>query len=243
MNWKPVFVSLILLPLLAQPANPQPCASGNHRSISYQLRQNDRRCEGIKPFDVSGGGLSLVSLNVGSLNLSRSPLTLQVPYRGQTTQPEVRIQSLYANKNYRLVPLELQPKGSWWQFQWPNEVLKRTQIPADTLQALASIQSGTKTVYLPVIFNRAAGIYTFTLWSDRRVRIPTWQIRYRGTVVDKRSLRGFQPAGERTFTWDGRRANPGQYELLVQYEIEQANAAPEAKTLSLTFEHDPKWLQ
>ncbi|MBW4582822.1 MAG: hypothetical protein KME42_24915 [Tildeniella nuda ZEHNDER 1965/U140] len=238
-------ISLISLSLSTIPAQAQPCQKiNNAQSTAYGLREQDRRCEGIRAEDISGD-FSLISLTLGKIQPS-SILKLQVPDRANGQEPKVLVTS--KKKNYQLDPLEFRYSGGVFQVQWSDGVIRAAGISLDSLRAIASVRSGVQKVYLPVILSPGAGQYQIVLSNERPAKIPIFQILRNGTVVYSDARNTFQPKGQIKFTWQGRdrAGNPlpaGRYELRVKADLEQDNAPPQPASVSVAFEHDPKWLK
>ena len=234
-------VILIASSLFPQTAQAQSCPQGNPQSTAYMQRENDKRCEGISPIDVSGS-FSLISLSIGRISNLSNPLKLEVP---SSKQPKVRVRSF--TQNYQLDPIALNQNGSRHQFQWDNFVLRNANIPADSLRATAYVSAG-QIVYVPVIFSPAAGKYDIVLNSNRRASITEFKIVQKGKVIYKTSRTDFQPPGQIPFTWNGRNndgklAPAGWYELRVTAKLEQDDSPPKPASVNITFSHNPQWLQ
>lgn len=243
-----VFSLLNLTPEYLSAQSP-PCPKlNNAQSTAYSLREQDRRCEGIQATDISGD-FSLISLTLGQVQpasiLKLQVPALQVPDRANRQQPTVRVRS--REKNYQLDPLEFRYRNGLFQVQWSDYIIRTEGIPLNSLRATAAVRSGTQLVYLPVLFSRGARQYQMVLSSERRAKIPLFQILRNGKVVYNQSRTTFQPKGQITFHWDGRdqtgkSAPAGRYELRVKAELEQDNAPPQPASVGIAFEHDPRWL-
>lgn len=239
-----LLINLLILSLssqFTQTAQAQTCINGNTQSTAYMQREGDKRCEGVRPIDVTGS-FSIISLTVGRISSLSNPLKLEVP---SSTPIKVNVRSF--QKNYHLDPIVLRLKGSRYEFQWSNFVLSSESIPAESLRATASYGS-SPTVYVPVIFNRSAGKYDIVLFSDRRARITELKIVQKGRIIYSTSRAELQPKGQIPFTWNGRSTNSkvapaGLYELRVTAELEQDDAPHETASVNLTFSHNPQWLQ
>lgn len=238
-SWLGLSLSLYSFPMQAQT-----CPHSNSpQSTAYMLRQDYKRCEGIRAFDASVD-LSLISFSLGRIQPAKE-LALEIPILANQLQPKVRVQ--HPQKYYQLDPLELRRVQNRFQFQWNNDVLTAENIPAEGLRATAYFLSGSQRIYVPVILGRGVDKYNIILSSGRRVKIPLFQILHREQVVYSSSRATFQPRGQIAFTWNGRTpdsriAPRGRYVLRVNAEQEQDNALTRPASLNITFEHDPQWL-
>ncbi len=240
MNHKILLATFLIFSLNPLIAQAQDCIRGNPKQSTYQLRDNYRRCEGIKPVDVSGS-FSLISLSTGRLNDNSNPLTLDVPNIGIPEQQlKVTVQSL--QKNYQLIPLEFKPINPRFHFEWSNDVLKKAEIPFDSLNYLTAFLSGSEPVYVPVILGQTSGNYDIVLYSNRYVKITLFQILQKGQVIyNHADLDSYSP-GKIFLTWDGS-ARAGRYQLLIKAKLIPPNGSPQDASINITFEHNPNWLQ
>lgn len=235
MNSKVLLISLFIFSLSTLPA--QACSSGNTQLTEYMRRDNNR-CEGIHPRDVASG-LRLISFTTRNISTYPSRLTLQIPNLDNST-PEVTVQSL--GKSYLLDNLSLMPSQSRFTFSFDSYVLNKEQIPPASLRALASVNLNSLLVYLPVTIGQSSGQYQFVFYTPNRAKFSTIQILHNGKVVYSNPRNNFQ-RGEVVFTWNGRNAPAGRYELYIVADQEQTGRPPEEFEQSFTFEHSPNWLK
>jgi hypothetical protein len=238
-----LLLSFLLLSIMPPSVQAQSCSRGNTQFTAYMQRENDKRCEGVSPIDVSGA-FSLISLSIGRIANLSNPLKLEVP---SSNPPKVRVRSFAFAKNYQLDPIALRPKGLRHQFYWDNFVLRNANIPVNSLRAIAYVNAG-RIVYVPVIFSPSAGKYDIVLSSDRRASITVLKIVQKGKVIYSTSRTEFQPKGQIPFTWNGRNndgklAPAGWYELHVNAKLEQDDSPPRPASVNITFSHNPQWLQ
>jgi flagellar basal-body rod modification protein FlgD len=190
------------------------------------------------------GNFEIVSLTVGRIATLSNPLKLQVPNRNNQS-PKVRVRSF--PKNYQLDPLNLNLKGSRYQFQWSDFVLKRENINPTSLRATAFVNEG-QLIYLPVIFSTSAGQYDIIVNANSRAKISEFKILQNNKTIYSTSRPNFQPKGQIPFTWNGRTSNgnpapAGLYQLRVTAQLEQDDAPPRPASINITFAHNPQWLQ
>ena len=60
MNLTIPLMSLLILNFTPVAALNLPCATRNDRTVSYQLREKDRRCEGVQPINIISGKSLLI---------------------------------------------------------------------------------------------------------------------------------------------------------------------------------------
>ena len=238
MNAKLLFASVIALTLSQIPALA--CREGNLRSTDYIRRDN--RCEGIQRQSVSGNSLSLISIATRNIpNIYGETVSMKIPQIKNAGKPEVRVQSL--DKNYQLDnPLFTENSGFYTLPNWDSYVLKREEIPSNSLRALASVTFGSQVVYVPVILGKTSGEYEFVFYSPSRVKFPVFRILRNGKEVYSNPRRIAQ-TNEIIFNWDGRNAPAGRYELQVEATIEPRGEPTEKINRKIIFEHNPSWLK
>lgn len=238
MNAKLLFASVIALTLSQIPALA--CPEGNLRSTDYIRRDN--RCEGIKRQPVSGNSLRLISIATRNIpNIYDEKVLMKIPQIKDGGKPEVRVQSL--DKNYQLDnPLLTENSGFYTLPNWNSYVLKREEIPSNSLRALASVNFGSQVVYVPVILGQSSGQYEFVFYSPSRVKFPGFRILRNGKEVYS-NPRNIAQTNEMIFTWDGRNAPAGRYELQIEAEIEPRGKPTEKINRKVVFEHNPNWLK
>ncbi|WGV27870.1 hypothetical protein [Halotia branconii] len=161
-------------------------------------------------------------------------LTLQIPRLGNTA-PEVKIQSL--SKNYLLDNLALQTSQSRFIFPLKPSILNKAAVPPSSLRAIASVNS----VYLPVTIGQPSGQYEFVFYTSRRAKFPVFEVLHNGKVIYKNSRRNAQN-GEVVFTWNGRKAPAGRYQVHLIAEQERIGRPPDKFERRYDFEHNPNWL-
>ena len=239
MNAKLLFTSVIALSLSQIPALA--CPEGNPRSTDY-IRRNNNRCEGIQRQSVNGNSLNLISIATRNIpNIYGETVSMKIPQIKGAGKPEVRVQSL--DKNYQLDnPLFTENSGFYTLPNWDSYVLKREDIPSNSLRALASVTFGSQVVYVPVILGQSSGQYEFVFYSLSRVKFPVFRILQNGKEVYS-TPRKVAQTNEMIFTWDSRNAPAGRYELQYEAEIEARGNPPEKLNRKIVFEHNPKWLK
>jgi hypothetical protein len=237
MNYKILLATLLIWGLSCLPA--QACPSGNPRSPDY-IRRDNNRCEGIRRETVSGS-FRLISLTTRGIDSLGNTLSLLVPRISGGSPPDVSVRSL--GKNYQLDDLSLAANSSGFTFRWPTNVLNQEEVPVNSLRALASVNLGSQLLYVPVILGQPSGQYEIVLYSPSRVQFRTFEIRRNRQVVFSSPRNHLQPPGEVVFTWDGRNAPAGRYELHIVAEVEQRGRPPQRIDRSIIFEHNPSWLR
>ena len=238
MNAKLLFASVIALTLSQLPALA--CPEGNPRSTDYIRRNN--RCEGIQRQSVSANSLSLISIATRNIpNIYGETVSMKIPQIKDAGKPEVRVQSL--DKNYQLDnPLFTENSGFYTLPNWDSYVLKREEIPSNTLRALASVTFGSQVVYVPVILGQTSGQYEFVFYSPSKVKFPVFRILGNGKEVYS-NPRKIAKTNEITFNWDGSKAPAGRYELQIEAEIEPRGKPTEKINRKFVFVHNPNWLK
>jgi len=235
MNAKLLFASVIALTLSQMPALA--CPEGNLRSTAYIRRGN--RCEGIKREPVSGNSLRLISLATRNIPSYQAQVSMKIPGINGGGKPEVKVQSL--DKNYQLDNPSLTENSGFYTLLWDSYVLKQETVPSNSLRALASVNFGSQVVYAPVILGQSSGQYEFVFYSPSRVKFPVFRILRNGKEVYS-NPRNIPQTNEMIFTWDGRNAPAGRYELQIEAEIEPRGKPTEKINRKIVFEHNPKWL-
>jgi len=235
MNAKLLFASVIALTLSQMPALA--CPEGNPRSTAYIRRGN--RCEGIKREPVSANTLRLISIATRNIPSYQAKVSMKIPGINGGGKPEVKVQSL--DKNYQLDNPSLTENSGFYTLLWDSYVLKREDIPSNSLRALASVSFGSQLVYAPVILGQSSGQYEFVFYSPSRVKFPVFRILRNGKEVYS-NPRNIAQTNEMIFTWDSRNAPAGRYELQIEAEIEPRGKPTEKINRKFVFEHNPKWL-
>lgn len=236
MNAKLLFASVIALTLSQMPALA--CPEGNLRSTEYIRRGN--RCEGIKREPISGNSLRLISLATRNIpNVYDEKVLMKIPQIKDGGKPEVKVQSL--DKNYQLDNPLLTKNSGFYTLLWDSYVLKREEVPSNSLRALASVSFGSQLVYAPVILGQSSGQYEFVFYSPSRVKFPVFRILRNGKEVYSKPSRIAQ-TNEIIFNWDGRTSPADRYELQIEAEIEPRGKPTEKINRKFVFEHNPKWL-
>ncbi|KYC40508.1 hypothetical protein WA1_25635 [Scytonema hofmannii PCC 7110] len=240
MNYKIFLTSLLFLLNLNHLPAQASCREGNPRSTEYIRRNQPTRCEGIQREPISGNSLRLISIAIRNIPSYGETLTLQIPRINGGSNPQVKLQSL--EKNYQLDNPSLSPNGSGFSFSWETYVLKRENIPADSLRALAYFQLGSEPVHIPVILGNSSGKYEFVFFTPSRAKFSTFEILRDGKQVYSSPRTNFR-SGEIVFTWDGRNAPAGRYEIHFIANIEPTNQPAQELERRLVFEHNPNWLK
>ncbi|WP_088239449.1 hypothetical protein [Calothrix rhizosoleniae] len=231
MKYQFLYTSLFLFSLSTLPA--QACPTGNPRTTTYMRRENNR-CEGIQSRNVVSG-INLISIATRGITSYPNFLTLQIPRLGNTN-PDIKVQSL--SKNYLLDQLSLRRRRNRFSFKLKSHVLKKANVPPQSLRALAEVNA----VYLPVTIGRTSGKYEFVFYSSRRSKFSTFEILRNGKVVHS-SPRKYARRGETIFTWNGKQARRGRYQIHVIAEQERIGRPAEKFRRRYYFQHNPNWLK
>ena len=251
MNYKILLTSLLILSINPLSANAY-CPQGNPRSTDYIRRKTPDRCEGIKVQPISGNSLSLISIATRNINDYGDKISLQVPRIKKGNNPEVLVTSRDDKYNYILDDLLLSNNGESFGFSWDTYVLKKANIPANKLRALASYSLGSQKVYVPVTLAKSSGKYEFVFYSQDRVRFNSLKI-FPLEDKDQKNLiyntsRKTANSGEISFTWDGSKgdgskAPRGRYKLHYIAFIDRINEPSDRIENVIVFEHHPNWLK
>lgn len=242
MNYKIILASLLILSLSHLPAAAS-CPEGNAKSTDYIRRKPPNRCEGIKEQQLSGNSLNLISIATRNLTSFGNTLTVQIPRLSGGNNPQVLVQSLGDNYHYQMDDLLLSNKDSRFSFSWDTYVLRKAKIPANSLRALASYNLGSQPVYVPVILGQTSGKYEFVFYSEDRVRFTNFEILSKDQPAIYSTSRPNPKKGETIFTWDGRNAPAGRYELHYVANIDRRNEPSDRIEREIVFEHNPNWLK
>ena len=132
---------------------------------------------------------------------------------------------------------------SIFSFSWDTYVLRQAKIPANKLRALASYSLGSQPVYVPVILGQSSGKYEFVFYSQDRVRFTNFEILPQGKKAIYSTSQPNAKKDETIFTWDGRNAPAGRYELHYLAFIDQRNEPSDRIPGKIIFEHNPSWLK
>ena len=246
MNYKILLTSLLILSINPLSANAY-CPQGNPRSTDYIRRKTPDRCEGIKVQQISGNSLSLISIATRNINDYGDKISLQVPRIKKGNNPEVLVTSRDDKYNYILDDLLLSNNGESFGFSWDTYVLKKANIPANKLRALASYSLGSQKVYVPVTLAKSSGKYEFVFYSQDRVRFTSLKI----FPLEKKkednpiysTSRKTANSGEISFIWDGSKAPGVRYKLHYIAFIDRINEPSDRIENVIVFEHHPNWLK
>ena len=246
MNYKILLTSLLILGINPLSANAY-CPQGNPRSTDYIRRKTPDRCEGIKVQPISGNSLSLISIATRNITDYGNRISLQVPRIKKGNNPQVLVTSWDDKYNYILDDLLLSNNGANFGFSWDTYVLKKANIPANKLRALASYSLGSQKVYVPVTLAKSSGKYEFVFYSQDRVRFTSLKI----FPLEKKkednpiysTSRKTANSGEITFIWDGSKAPGGRYKLHYIAFIDRINEPSDRIENVIVFEHHPNWLK
>ena len=237
MNAKLLLASVIARTLSQMPALA--CPEGNPRSTTY-IRRGNNRCEGIKREPVGANSLRLISLATRNIPSYQAEVSMKIPGINGGGKPEVKVQSL--GKNYQLDNPSLTENSGFYTLLWDSYVLKREEVPSNSLRALASVNFGSQVVYVPVILGQSSGQYEFVFYSPSRVKFPVFRILRNGKEVYS-NPRNIAQTNEMIFTWDSRNAPAGRYELQIEADIEPRGKPTEKINRKIVFEHNPNWLK
>lgn len=242
MNYKIILASLLILSISHLPAVAS-CPEGNPRTTDYIHRKLPNRCEGIKEEPLSGNTLSLISIATRNLASFDKTLTLQIPQINGGKNPQVIVQSLDDKYHYQLDELLLSKNGSRFSFSWDTYVLRQAKIPANKLRAVASYSLDSQPVYVPVILGQTSGKYEFVFYSQDRVRFTNFEILPQGKKAIYSTSQPNPKKDETIFTWDGRNAPAGRYELHYVANIDRRDEPSDRIERRIVFEHNPNWLK
>lgn len=246
MNYKILLISVLILGINPLSANAY-CPQGNPRSTDYIRRKTPDRCEGIKVQPISGNSLSLISISTRNITDYGNRISLQVPRIKKGNNPEVVVTSWDDKYNYILDDLLLSNNGKSFGFNWDTYVLKKANIPANKLRALASYSLGSQKVYVPVTLAKSSGKYEFVFYSQDRVRFTSLKIFPHEDKKEENPIystsRKIANSGEISFTWDGSKAPGGRYKLHYIAFIDRINQPSDRIENVIVFEHHPNWLK
>ncbi|MUG96240.1 hypothetical protein F7734_29425 [Scytonema sp. UIC 10036] len=240
MNYKVFLTSLLFFLNLSHFPARASCPEGNPRSTEYIRRNQPTRCEGIRREPISGNSLRLISIAIRNISSYGETLSLQIPRINGGSNPQIKVQSL--DKNYQLDNPSLSADASGFKFIWDTYVLKRENVPVDSLRALAYFLSGSQPIHIPVILGNSSGIYEFVFYTPSRAKFSTFEILREGKQVYSSPRNNFR-SGEIAFTWDGSKAPAGRYEIHFIANIEPINQPAQSLERRLVFEHNPNWLK
>ncbi|MDZ8091277.1 MAG: hypothetical protein RMZ42_04965 [Nostoc sp. DedQUE05] len=242
MNYKIILASLLILSISHLPAAAS-CPEGNPKSTDYIHRKPPNRCEGIKEEELSGNSLNLISIATRNLTSFDKTLTVQIPRINGGKNPQVIVKSLGDNYHYQMDDLLLSNNGSRFSFSWDTYVLRQAKIPVNSLRAVAFYNLGSQPVYVPVILGQTSGKYEFVFYSQDRVRFTNFEILSKGQPAIYSTSRPNPKKGETIFTWDGRNALSGRYELHYVAFIDRRDEPSDRIERRIVFEHNPNWLK
>lgn len=237
MNIKILIVSLLIWNISSLEA--QACPTRSRNPMDY-IRRDGNRCEGIIRRKL-GGSLNFVSLAIRGINTLGDTLTLQIPNTTNSSSPNVLVRTT-ESPLYRLDELKLTRQDGFYSFSLPTRILKQIPINVDQLRVIARTPPNSPLVYTPVIIGRSTTLYEIVFHTPDHARFNTLQISGNGQTFRLNSSNTFQ-SGDIVFSWDGRRASAGRYELYYEADIEQRNKPPERVSRRLVFEHNPNWLR
>ncbi|MCF2149028.1 hypothetical protein IQ276_021870 [Desmonostoc muscorum LEGE 12446] len=242
MNYKIILASLLIFSSSHLSAAAS-CPEGDPRSTEYIRRKPPSRCEGVKLEPISGNTLNLISIATRNLASFGKTVTLQIPQINGGQNPDVKVKSLDDNYHYQLDDLLLSNNGSRFSFSWDTYVLRQAKIPANKLRALASYSLGSQPVYVPVILGQTSGKYEFVFYSEDRVKFTSFKILSKAQEEMYSTSQPNPKKGETIFTWDGRNAPAGRYEVRYVAFIERRNEPSDRIPGRIVFEHNPNWLK
>jgi flagellar hook assembly protein FlgD len=242
MNHKILSTSLLILILSHLPAQAS-CQNGNPRLTEYIRRNLPNRCEGIKRESVSGISMSLVAIAIRNIPNYNNTLTIQIPRINGGNNLDVKVQSLA--KSYQLdnPSLSNNSNGSRFTFTWDTYVLKKEQIPPNSLYARAIFNVGSQKIYAPVILGQTSGNYEFVFFTENRAKFRTFEIMNKDKQKIYSTSRTISQSGEIIFAWDGRNAQKGLYQVHVIADLDSRNKPTEKFEQRYFFQHDPNWLK
>jgi flagellar basal-body rod modification protein FlgD len=158
--------------------NAQACSPGNPNLVKY-IRRDNNRCEGIKERTDISGSLRLVSLTTSNIKNLNDSLTLEIPRLTNNLEPEVVVRAI--NYRYQLDKLTLISQSNAYNFSWSTYVLKKANIPINSLRATAII--GPQSVYIPVVIGQPTNHYELVFFTNRPARFLNLEIRHNGKAL------------------------------------------------------------
>lgn len=175
--------------------------------------------------------------------LPPTPIKKPFPKISDGKNPRVIVSSLGDNYHYQLDDLSLTSNGSGFSFSWDTYVLRQANIPVNSLRAVASYSLGSQPVYVPVILGQASSKYEFVFYSEDRVQFTNFEILPQGQEPIYGTSQTISKSGENIFTWDGRNAPAGRYELHYVAFIDRRDEPSDRIERRIVFEHNPNWLK
>ncbi|MHC0063112.1 hypothetical protein ACWATR_09310 [Nostoc sp. UIC 10890] len=242
MSYKIIPTSLLIFSINYLPAAAY-CQEGNPRSTDYIRREPPNRCEGIREEQINGNSLSLISIATRNVTSFGKTLTLQIPQISGGNNPQVTVASFGNNYHYQLDDLSLTKNGLLFSFSWDTYVLKQANILANSLRAVALYNLGSQPIYVPVILGQTSGKYEFVFYSEDQVRFTSFRILSQAQETIYETKQPNARNGETIFTWDGRNAPSGRYEIHYVAFIDRINEPSDRIKKSFVFEHNPNWLK
>jgi hypothetical protein len=225
------------------------CPSYSQEDFKYKDRGN--RKEGIKPFDVSGCDLELLSF-LSYLEPAREDTTVGLKVRffvPQDTNVFISAKELMPQKSYLMHPDTTYWREGWCEFSpWPTgEVLKPLGIAPNQLGIVARLRKdwvGSGGV-IPLCIYHTRPIakvekYTLHLRSKENLSKVQYTLRRLGSkepVIGRITLRSkFYGAVAFPITFDLDDQRPGYFKLIVKCEFEGKIGGPKR---NFVFYHNP----
>lgn len=234
MNAKTLAIAVLFL--CFAPLAADACPSGRPDSLAY-IRRDNNRCEGIREPTVSAG-LRLISFSTSALELITpqeypDTIALRIP---TANTPQISLQSFH--RSYLLDGLETESTPTGATFALDTAVLKRAEIPPQTLHAIAFTTADATPVYYPVILDRPSDRYQFLVFSPQRRVFPNVAIRRHsdGEVIwQEDPPRQIDRTFVKVIIEFSDLPEPGTYELYLEDE--------NGSDRTFVFQHDPAWYE
>ncbi|MGD1937953.1 MAG: hypothetical protein ACFCA4_10410 [Cyanophyceae cyanobacterium] len=233
------YLPVLLLSLTVPAALSQENCPTNPRSFTDYSQREDGSCEGIKPrSNVNSGAIRLVSLATKPITRFSQNLVLRIPHRGNQT-PTVTLSSI---QGYERRGMPLIRRATTHNASFPTRVLTRSNVTAAALRGVAHYNNH----YVPIQIGGKHSQYEIVLHANSRTRIDTFQIRRNGVVQYRtQGGRAFR-TGELKFSWNGKRngttAPAGTYQIYYEATVERRGQGRRPQTDTITFSHNPQWL-
>jgi hypothetical protein len=155
----------------------KPSLTQDYRHTHFKSTDSEQRDSDHYTYRYNG--YDLIAFSTGGLTDYSQPVKIRVPKLPVT--PNITVQSYV--RNYLLDNLSLDSTPSHYNFNLnPQVVLKKANIPPNSLRAIATVRKDSQDIYYPVIFNQAGKYYDLTLYSSTRRAFPQVEIRRQGKV-------------------------------------------------------------
>jgi hypothetical protein len=233
----------------------------------YQLQkrkspngQVDRR-EGLKPMEIAGEKLSLVSvfLNAPGLKVKRPGVTYRMGFFLKKSESRVNLKvrdyKLFSRKyHYWMLPIRKKYDGGFREFAWDAGLPRELGIRLEDLGAVALVGGYGHYVVAPVLLHAAAFPSNILVRGCRFIFVPneTMTLEYRLFPKNKESFIFLEGKSEQwpkdqkaIVSWDGRDQNrrsapEGHYVLALNAKISYPGKPLERISYDYEFYYKPK---